>query len=245
MPTAQWFGDAAAAVTAIREAGAKNLILVPGNSWTGAHSFTEGKPGDSSASQMVQIKDPLDHFVIEVHQYLDSNNSGTHKEVVNGTIGSQRIARFTAWCRENHYRAFLGEFGAGDMPGSADAVNDLLLTMEKDRDVWLGWTWWAGGPWWGDYMYTLDPKNGEDRPQMAWLESHLRGASLPKFQLTVDGGVGAGAIEPGTQVEIQVLPAGKTFDAWTGDIAWLADAKAAKTTLTMPFKNIKVTATWK
>jgi endoglucanase len=247
MPTAQWFGAAAAAVKAIREAGARNLILVPGNSWTGAHAWTEGQPGQSSASQIGLVKDPLDHFIIEVHQYLDRDNSGTHPEVVGPSIGSQRVAKFVAWCRENHYRAFLGEFGAGDKPGSAQAVGDLLASMEKDRDVWLGWTWWAGGPWWGDYMFTLDPKAGADRPQMAWLAPHLHGGGLPKFQLTVDGGAGGGPAEPAGTVAIAAGPAlaGQTFAGWTGDVAWLADAKAAATTVTMPFKDIKVAASWR
>ncbi len=35
MPTEQWFGAAQAAIDAIRNAGAKNLILVPGNGYTG------------------------------------------------------------------------------------------------------------------------------------------------------------------------------------------------------------------
>ncbi len=39
MPTEQWLGGANAAIAAIRATGARNLILVPGNSWTGAHSW--------------------------------------------------------------------------------------------------------------------------------------------------------------------------------------------------------------
>ncbi len=23
----------------------------------------------------------------------------------------------------------------------------------------MGWTWWGGGPWWGNYMFALDPTN--------------------------------------------------------------------------------------
>ena len=46
--------------------------------------------------------------------------------------------------------------------------------MEAAPDVWLGWAWWAAGPWWSDYMFTLEPKpDGTDRPQMAWLAPHL------------------------------------------------------------------------
>jgi hypothetical protein len=44
--------------------------------------------------------------------------------------------------------------------------------MNDNNDVWLGWTWWAAGPWWGEYMFTVEPKNGQDRPQMAILEKY-------------------------------------------------------------------------
>ena len=30
-------------------------------------------------------------------------------------------------------------------------------------------TYWAGGPWWGDYMFSIEPQNGIDKPQMAIL----------------------------------------------------------------------------
>jgi hypothetical protein len=44
--------------------------------------------------------------------------------------------------------------------------------------VWLGWTWWAAGPWWGNYQFTLEPTNlGQpsqaDRPAMPLLRSHI------------------------------------------------------------------------
>jgi len=39
--------------------------------------------------------------------------------------------------------------------------------------VWIGFTWWAAGPWWGEYMFTLEPKQGVDRPQMRLLLPYL------------------------------------------------------------------------
>ena len=108
MPTPQWFGAANAAVAAIRKAGAKNLILVPGNGWSGAHSWL-----DRAIDILLKIADPADHYAFEAHQYLDADNSGTHPEAVSATIGSERLRVFTDWCRKNHQRAFLGEFGVG------------------------------------------------------------------------------------------------------------------------------------
>lgn len=172
-PTAQWLGSANAAIAAIRKAGAKNLILVPGTHWTGANSWLSGD-ADANGAVMLGIKDPANHYIFEVHQYLDSDSSGTKPVVVSPTIGVERLQTFTTWCRQHHQRGFLGEFGADGSPEAADAVGNMLAFMEKNRDVWVGFTWWSAGPWWGDYMFTLEPKGGQDRPQMSYLRPHFQ-----------------------------------------------------------------------
>ena len=169
LPTPQWLGAANAAVAAIRKAGAKNLILVPGNGWTGAHSW-EASGNDA----LLHIADPAKHFAFEVHQYLDADSSGTHPEAVGATVGSERLRGFTAWCRRHHARAFLGEFGVGANEAGRKAVEDMLADMEKNRDVWLGFAWWSAGPWWGDYMFSVEPDGGRDKPQMSYLRPHLQ-----------------------------------------------------------------------
>lgn len=179
LPANQWLGDANAAIAAIRRTGAKNLILVPGNNWTGAHSWLEGG-NDANGTVMLKIKDPAHHYIFDVHQYLDADSSGSHKEIVSPTIGSERLSAFTLWCRRNHQRGFLGEFGADSSPAARDAVDNMLTSMEKNPDVWVGYTWWAGGPWWGDYMFSIEPKNGQDSPQLSYLLPHLHRAQAVK-----------------------------------------------------------------
>jgi len=49
----------------------------------------------------------------------------------------------------------------------------MLYHLEANADVYLGWTYWAGGPWWGSYYTSLEPTNGADRPQMTVLQKHL------------------------------------------------------------------------
>lgn len=179
MPTLQWLGAANAAVAAIRQTGAKNLILVPGNGWAGAHSWLA-----SGNAVLLQIADPANHWAFEAHQYLDTDNSGTHAEAVSSTIGSERLREFTEWCRKNHKRAFLGEFGVGANDTGRDAIADMLTMMEKNRDVWIGYTWWSAGPWWDNYMFSIEPDKATDRPQMSYLLPHVHGmlkAGLPRF----------------------------------------------------------------
>jgi endoglucanase len=184
LPTEQWVAAANAAIAAIRAAGASNLILVPGNAWTGAHSWFDSWYGTPNAVAMLNIADPGHNFAFEVHQYLDADASGTGPDIARATIGSERIAGFTQWLRQHHFKGLLGEFAvAGQTIGVAgtqigdEALGDLLGAIEDGADVWLGWTWWAGGPWWGEYMFTLEPKNlGQptelDRPQLPVLQLH-------------------------------------------------------------------------
>jgi endoglucanase len=266
MPTAQWVSAANAAIAAIRRAGAKNLILVPGNCYTGAATWFGDFYGGPNSQHMLNIKDPLDYYVIEVHQYLDEDNSGTHQDVVGPTIGSERIRLFTQWCKQHKKRAFLGEFGCAAGPIGAQAIPDLLNAMEAAPDVWLGFTWWAAGPWWGEYFATLEPKDGHDRPQLAYLKPHLRDPKtaarrLPPFRLTLTHAtLDTDAFQPATRQTIPTFlvpacavppitaapaPQDQTFDRWTGDTAWLADPASATTTLTMPCKDITLTATYK
>ena len=47
-----------------------------------------------------------------------------------------------------------------------------LVTMLAP-DVWLGWTYWAGGAMWGPYPMSVQPDANGPKPQMAVLERHL------------------------------------------------------------------------
>ncbi len=175
LPTETWLAAANAAIAAIRKAGAKNLIFVPGNGWTGAHSWFSRHYGTPNAVAMLDVSDPADNYVYEVHQYLDSNYSGTHPECQSETIGVETLKPFTAWLREHHKRGFLGEFGAGRDSTCLAALEEMLDFIGKNRDVWLGWTYWAAGAWPPRYFTSVQPVHGVDPPQMAVLLRHLAG----------------------------------------------------------------------
>jgi endoglucanase len=185
MPTEQWRDSAQEAITAIRDTGATNLILVPGNAWTGAHSWTQNWYGTPNATAMLSIVDPADNFAFDVHQYLDDNSSGGSAQIVSPTIGQERLVQFTNWLHTNDRRGFLGEFAvANSTIGTSgtqigdEAIDNMLDYIQANGDVWLGWMWWAAGPWWGNYMFTLEPTNlglptETDRPALAVLQPHL------------------------------------------------------------------------
>jgi endoglucanase len=174
MPTEQWLTSANAALAAIRSAGANNLVTVPGNAWTGAHSWTQSWYGTANGTVMKGINDPAKNMIFEVHQYLDSDSSGQVATCASATIGSERLSAFTTWLRANGYRAMLGEFAGGDNATCNQAVADMLKHMTANQDVWAGWTWWAAGPWWGSYIYSIEPNGTADKPQMAVLQPYLK-----------------------------------------------------------------------
>lgn len=159
-----------AAIAAIREAGARNLVLAPGSAWSGAHSWISSGNAETARA----VVDPIDRMAYDVHQYLDRDSSGRSAECVAGAGG--RLAPFTRWARQHGKRGFLGEFGAGPGEGCARELAALLEHVRRNRDVWVGWTCWAGGPWWGDYPLSLEPASLEapsDRPQMAVLRQYF------------------------------------------------------------------------
>ncbi len=190
--TETWFSAAQSAINAIRNplgANAHNTILVPGNYYTGAWSWLSGNGhGTSNSTLAPTITDPDNNFLFEVHQYLDSNYSGTSPSIDHDPIDT--LKPFTEWLQQTGNRAFLGEFAVAEGTVQQVALNEMLGYIEDNSDVWQGWTWWAGGPWWGDYMFNLDPVNGQDAPQMAYLAPFLP-VTVPEpgaWQLFVAGG---------------------------------------------------------
>jgi hypothetical protein len=175
-----------AAIASIRSTGAENLILVPGNQWTGAWAWEETWYNGANSVHMLDIVDSGNNFAFDVHQYLDEDHSGGSDGIVSETIGQERLEIFTNWLHTNNRKGFLGEFavansriGDGETQIGDEAINNMLDYVEANDDVWLGWTWWASGPWWVDYQFGLEPTNvgqpnqGADQPAMTLLEPHL------------------------------------------------------------------------
>ncbi|CEN60313.1 Putative Endo-beta-1,4-glucanase A [Aspergillus calidoustus] len=143
-----------AAIDAIRDVTTSQYIFVEGNSWSGAWDWT------SYNDNLANLVDPSDKLIYEMHQYLDGDSSGTSETCTSSTIGSERLAKATAWLRENGKIGVLGEFAGGNNDVCKSAVTDLLNYLEDNEDVWHGALWWSAGPWWGDYMYSLEPASG-------------------------------------------------------------------------------------
>ncbi|CZT52834.1 probable cellulase precursor [Rhynchosporium secalis] len=140
------------AIEAIRAAGAvSQYIFVEGNSYSGAWTWT------TVNDNLKALTDPQNKIIYEMHQYLDSDGSGTSTACVSSTIGAERLTAATKWLKDNKKMGIIGEFAGGANNQCASAVKGMLDYMKKNTDVWTGAMWWGGGPWWGDYIYGFEP----------------------------------------------------------------------------------------
>ncbi|KAH8194702.1 hypothetical protein TruAng_011136 [Truncatella angustata] len=144
MATSLVLANNQAAIDAIRAANASNLIIMPGNSWTGGHAWTEGS--DPSSALLNQFKDPLNNTAIDIHEYLDYDFSGGHLECVSDP--ATNLDDLTAWLKENNLKAFITEFGGSNSTSCQEMIPEMIKYM-ADNAEYIGWTAWAAGPFWG------------------------------------------------------------------------------------------------
>ena len=159
MPTELVLTNDQASIDAIRQAGAQQLILVPGNGFTGAQRWLNSTCNNCTPNSEVlpQIRDPQNNFAFDMHLYFDNDTSGTHEECT--LAAPANLLPVTTWLAENNYTAFLSEFGAGVTPTCFQTLNNTLSWMESNPQF-IGWTYWAAGPLWGDYFLSVEPGIG-------------------------------------------------------------------------------------
>lgn len=158
-------------ITTLRSKGINNKLYLVGNYWSAAYNFT-GMQGDTSnALEIEKIVDPAGNYVVEVHQYFDSNSSGTSFNCVSPDVGVQRITEVTDWARSKGVKLFLGEFGAGRNDTCYEALEKTLSYMKANADVWEGWAYWASMEWFGaGYEFNIHPKAVPNATQLKILQ---------------------------------------------------------------------------
>ncbi|MBL0373515.1 glycoside hydrolase family 5 protein [Rhizobium sp. KVB221] len=169
-----WLKAVNGAITGIRAAKARNLILVPGTHWSGVRSWQVDFGSGSNAEVMLGVKDSLDRYAFEVHTYFDEDSSGTHAECTKATEVAASFDKMTTWLRQHGQKAFLGEFGGSHQPACLEAIASTVRTLGDNSDVWLGWTYWAGGDWWSPTEnMNIQPTEAGDKPQLLSLLSEM------------------------------------------------------------------------
>ena len=167
-----WPAAAQAGVDGVRAGDPSKPILVPGDGWSGAGTWTQNNAN-------LAISDPARNVIYEAHLYFDADNSGTYRggydaEGAYPTVGVDRAKNFVGWLQARGARGFLGEYGVPDNDPRWLTVLDNMLSYLDGNGI--GGTYWSGGPWWGEYPLSVEPRSGQDRPQVAVLTKHLAGA---------------------------------------------------------------------
>lgn len=129
-------------IAAVRARGARNLILLDGNTWSGANSWL--KPWDGSipnATAMLRISDAAGNYAFTPHEYLDGHG-GTLETCIRGST-ERGLPAVTEWARQHGFRLLLGEFGGGDNPICHEEIAEMITFVERNDDVWFGWTYFG------------------------------------------------------------------------------------------------------
>lgn len=133
-----------AGINGIRAAGATSQWITPeGNSWTGAWTWVSS----GNAASLINLKDPSDStgrkLIYQMHQYLDTDGSGTSENCVSATIFKERLTAATNWLKQNKKLGLIGEYAGGSNSQCIQALQGGLQYLKDNKDVWTGHLWWA------------------------------------------------------------------------------------------------------
>ncbi|WP_219920120.1 glycoside hydrolase family 5 protein [Pseudomonas sp. Q2-TVG4-2] len=165
-----WPEAALAAAKEIRKVDRTNWIYVAGDRFSSAWHWPQ------SNTQLIAdpwMRDPENKLIFEAHMYLDRDTSGMYvdkTETFAPDLGIIRAKPFVDWLRTNNLRGFIGEMGVPNYAPDAIVAMDNLLGYLRENCVPL--TYWAGGPWWGNYILALDVSGGAEQPQLPVLRKH-------------------------------------------------------------------------
>ena len=164
-----WFDIAQEIINGIRTSDTSTRILVGGDRWSSAEFWP------SASDNLKNLSDPSNNLTFEAHCYFDNNSSGRYNQNYDDEGGSpnrgiERVTPFLNWLETNNLIGFVGEYGVpADDPRWLTTLDNFLVHLESNN---INGTYWAGGPWWGDYNLSIEPDNNIDKPQMAIVEKY-------------------------------------------------------------------------
>ncbi|KZL64167.1 endoglucanase iii [Colletotrichum incanum] len=151
-----WAATCQKVVTAIRQAGAASqMILLPGTNFNSAEFLVSS----GSAEALAAITNPdgtTDNLIIDVHKYLDEDNSGTHKPCTTDNVESFRtVAEFL---RSKGRKGLVSETGASSDASCFTSFCAQNAFINQNSDVFIGLVGWAAGSFDTNYVLSLTPK---------------------------------------------------------------------------------------
>ena len=149
--------------------------MLPGNSFTSALNFVSG----GSAAALAKVSNPdgsKTGLIFDIHQYSDSDRSGTHTECVSNRI-SDAFGPLAQWLRCNGRQALVSEMGGGNTASCIQDICEQIQFLNDNSDgvypsavlhmarltgsdlvtVYLGYLGWAAGSFDKTYELVLTP----------------------------------------------------------------------------------------
>ncbi len=147
-----WAATCQKVVTAIRNAGATSqMILLPGTNFDSAATLVSS----GSADVLINITNPdgsTKNLLLDVHKYLDEDNSGTHAACVTDNVDSFRtVAGVSTRARSPGYRE-------RDRRKRRCVMPHGLLRPELFYQCELGRICWVGGMGRGEFQHRIPPE---------------------------------------------------------------------------------------
>jgi len=169
-----WAATNSAAVAAIRKTGSTNMILLSGMDFASAGAFPK-----NSGPAMLGVKNPdgsTTGLIFNVHQYLDSDYSGTNPECTYNNVDN--FSYLAKWLRLNKRQAFITETGGGNTASCTTLLCQELDGINANADVFVGVTVWSAGAFSANYMLSTVPVQQAG----VWKDSALVNACIaPKL----------------------------------------------------------------
>ena len=162
------------AINELRKDGFSGKITYPGTGYSGAHNLSV------NSTFMSGVTDPANNLLAEVHQYFDSDYSGTHDVPISGSgLGQATLSGAEQWSARTGIPLILDETGDpqpvngnGTIPASFPAgawqQSDQYFRQFMADAVSSGRFYaiiaWGGGQYWGGYMFNDYIYNGSYTP---------------------------------------------------------------------------------
>lgn len=83
-------------------------------------------------------------MLYDFHQYFD-DLGGSYGTCEPWSVFAPKFESVTSILRASGFRAILTEFGAGPFPECVDLYEYMLAFLDRNADVWFGWTAWGSG----------------------------------------------------------------------------------------------------
>ena len=202
-PTAAQYG-----INGVRAVDSARPIIVEGNGWSSATRWAEFNDA------LLGLKDPANNIIFSAHSYFDEDAGGSYDKTdvnkLDANYGVSRVKPFVDWLKKNGKRGYIGEFGVPDNNPRWNLLMDNMLAYLKQNCIPA--SYWAAGPGWGSYFMSVEPINGQERPQWPTLRKYLDDSSC-----TAIGPIASGSTTPATGATGSSGSAGSTAGSTSGN----------------------------